>query len=351
MDPPIAPSEIPDDGLPGAGRIVRVQLTLQGTIDPLSGAWPAWRERYWSFAVPEWLVSDPADSLFVCCYRAMRVPASERFERTTTLGQVAVVLLHDEPMYLDPGELEFSDEFSGTTSPRDLTRAPLAAYTLLITPFTEEGRAAESAARQRIGSAVGLVALLEGYNAIYKLVFENVIPRLGFPTAMTPAVPNAIAYPRPDWSERRVAQWSTAAEAASRLALVERRRVDLGIRWLQRAVQSRGLDAFLAYWIAIETISMPDDTNIRPLEERLARIYGIDWSVARKRFQIGRIFGLRGAIVHGGSLLPVHDDLLAYLHALAGDLLLDVLALPSEHRLERILQRQGFRLRDHLLHN
>jgi hypothetical protein len=111
------------------------------------------------------------------------------------------------------------------------------------------------------------------------------------------------------------------------------RRLRLANRWFVSAVHSGGgIDAFLKYWIALETLAMPDTTDVRPINELLARSYDVTPSEAAQRFGVGRLFGLRSRIVHDGQIVSVSGLLLGYIEAIFFDTLAAALQLAPEHR-------------------
>ena len=125
--------------------------------------------------------------------------------------------------------------------------------------------------------------------------------------------------------------------------------MQLSLRWFELALYSKGdVDGFLRYWFAIETLGMPNATDIRPLNESLARTYGISFEDARKRFSIGRLFGMRSRIVHNGQIIPIHQNLSKYVEAPYVDILYEHLGLTSEQRAAGVLNTAGFNLKQYL---
>lgn len=108
----------------------------------------------------------------------------------------------------------------------------------------------------------------------------------------------------------------------------EKNRIDLSLRWFHRATYDSGVDAFIKYWIALETISMPNTGNIRPLKAILAKAYSIKFCEVENTFGIGRICRLRSRIVHDGELIEIDLPFLFYMSCLYSDALFDVLGLP-----------------------
>ncbi len=83
------------------------------------------------------------------------------------------------------------------------------------------------------------------------------------------------------------------------------------------------MDAVLKHWVALETLVMPNTTDLRPVNEVLKRVYGKPMAEIQATFGVGRVFGLRAQIVHHGAIVPIDERLLRYLEALYADLLLE----------------------------
>ena len=112
-------------------------------------------------------------------------------------------------------------------------------------------------------------------------------------------------------------------------------------------MRKHGIDSFLSFWIAIETLAM-DDTDIRPINETLARVYQVSVQEASKQFGVGRVFGLRSKIVHHGHIASIHAKLKLYLEALYSDLLFAELNLPSEYKTKSMLNDPEFDLMSYI---
>lgn len=201
-------------------------------------------------------------------------------------------------------------------------------YLILLTPrpreAEEEGRAG---ALQRLRQTVGVMRLLFGRNIAFEPVFAAQLTITDGGEEFTGAwniTPNA--YPPPTFATedvKTIAAITGAAVADSRLALA--------LRWANRAAELESEDAFLAWWIAIEVVGMPD-TNVRPVRESLAAGYDVDVAKAEERFRIGRLYGLRSALVHHGEIRGrVGLGLLDYLRAVVADLVLAQVGLPLTH--------------------
>jgi hypothetical protein len=115
----------------------------------------------------------------------------------------------------------------------------------------------------------------------------------------------------------------------------------LALHWFHLAMRDRGVDAFLKRWIALETLAMPDGTNIRPVNEALASAYGISYEEARDTYAVGRLAGLRARIVHHGEPLPIHSKLELYFDAVFYDVLMQLLGEPCDGRAASVLAPDG----------
>lgn len=142
----------------------------------------------------------------------------------------------------------------------------------------------------------------------------------------------------PDISPESTARINDAATAIMKMPDAERARVRLSLRWFNAALRDAAHDAFVKFWIAVETLAMPSSTNILPIFESLARAYGISVPDAKTRFPIGRLFDLRGRIVHKGEMLELPGAVLGYMSALFFDLLSELLLQPNEGRLAESLR-------------
>ena len=117
------------------------------------------------------------------------------------------------------------------------------------------------------------------------------------------------------------------------------------MRWFESAIYDKGIDSLLKYWISIETLAMPDTTNIKVINEILSSAYKRTLDEVRDLFEVGRLFGLRSSIVHEGFNVPIGWLLLKYLEALYVDILFGILGLPCESRAEEIIKNPEFSLK------
>ena len=121
----------------------------------------------------------------------------------------------------------------------------------------------------------------------------------------------------------------------------ERERIALSLRWYEEATRDDGVDVLLKLWFALETLAMPDTTDIRPIRDGLASIYGTSPADAGQRYGISRIFGLRSRIVHEGLRIEVPPLLLAYIRAVYVDLLVAKLGFAPSNLAGTALDEAG----------
>jgi hypothetical protein len=120
----------------------------------------------------------------------------------------------------------------------------------------------------------------------------------------------------------------SAAEAFASLPEEQQNLVSLSSRWFVKGTAAEGHDAFISFWVALETLSMPDGTNVRPAVQKLAELYGIDQDEARTMFELGRLQGLRSEILHQGRAPLLDEGINLFLAAIYRDLAKERLGLP-----------------------
>lgn len=79
---------------------------------------------------------------------------------------------------------------------------------------------------------------------------------------------------------------------------------------------------------------MSGTTNIAPIKHMLADIHNLNEQQIGELFPVGRIYGLRGDILHEGQMQRLKSGLTKFMTDMFADLLLHVLRLPSETTLE-----------------
>ena len=203
-------------------------------------------------------------------------------------------------------------------------RTNLGTFVVLATPHSREGETGnEGRSREQLRTAAGLLGAIMGRNAVYEPLFDLEMDIVGNAAGVrSPTFENPAAFRTIDLSDSRLAILESCAERIAALSAPMQHRVRLSLRWLYQAMHELdGVSAFLKYWIAIETLAMPDGTNIKPVTQQLAASYGKSEAEARDFFAVGRLFGLRSEIVHEGLTPTIEQHLLAYTEGIYVDLL------------------------------
>jgi hypothetical protein len=265
------------------------------------------------------------------------------------------MLLWGRLSYLDFKRMPvtFSDDGAPTFTISPATETAEGTYLLIACPIQGTLQGGEAAARQRIEAAVGFLGLFLGRNVVYERLFDAAIEvSTGQMHYVSPFVENPLYFPPPNLSEAALAAVSEASANIAKLSAARRARIGLSLRWYDQATRSSGADAWLKYWIAIESLAMSNLTDKKGLCETLARGYGLTgneaWREAWQRFSIEKLFDFRARIVHQGRIPAVHSHLLSYLAALYADILRTYLGLAPQRRAEALMSEPDFYLQDYL---
>jgi hypothetical protein len=122
--------------------------------------------------------------------------------------------------------------------------------------------------------------------------------------------------------------------------LDELRRIGLACDWYWRTTHTADLVIeYLELWFAVEVIAMADDTDIRPVRERLAAAFG--GSDGEWGDFVGRHFGRRSKLVHGNAKREVEEQEVESLRDLVQALLELELGIDNAGRRESLRRRAG----------
>ncbi len=223
-------------------------------------------------------------------------------------------------------------------------KTPVGFWLIIMAPYKIDGvEGSEADVKRAISSSTGFLAAFAGRNAVYEKIYENILDiGSGYATIFSPVFLNPGASPKPNFSRANI---SLINEAVKKIANLDKRtisRLELAFHWYEEALKDSGRDAFLKSWIALEVLAMPDSTNIRPVNEALARAYGKTIDETTKTFGVGRIFGLRSRIVHNGEVLPIKFVLEEYIQAIFADVLCDMLQINPYYQAEVIRNKPEF---------
>lgn len=305
---------------------------------------------------PEWLTTDGEGTVRMSVYRTIRIQVEElQSDRVIVdLGNVRAVItfsripyfeITNEKLWIEEGKEHLSFKFA---SRKNILESDT--YLVLLAPLTINGEMREErVVREDVRVAVGLLATFNGRNIVYQHMFDNVVQ---LPSHNRRAESSMLTSPfsahKPDIGDTKISQIGGAYKMIQELGEKERNRVRLSLQWYESALYDFGVDSYLKYWIALETLGMPNTSNIKPLHAALGRAYEMTDNEARDRFQIGRLHGLRSAIVHAGAAKPIDIRLLRYVEALYVDILFEYLGLEFERRAESVLNEPDFDLKQFL---
>jgi hypothetical protein len=144
----------------------------------------------------------------------------------------------------------------------------------------------EPSARGRIDAALGFLYAYHGRNIAYARVFEYWVDLANDTvTVLGESIENPMALGIPRVAPAAIGTCNRLAQALRDLPEAIGSRIETSLRWFTTATAHSGPDAFLSYWIALETLAMQNTTDIRPLNEArslLRCIAGAAWGPHRK---------------------------------------------------------------------
>lgn len=218
-------------------------------------------------------------------------------------------------------------------------------------PFDKDGvEGNERITRDRINDIVGLLIAFNDQNMAFERLFDYVIVLDGKEKSVIGEVLTVpTGMPKPNLSNEQLLRIQNADQKIDSLDLPTQNRIRLSLRWFEAARHDDDIDAFLKYWIAIETLAMPDTTNIKPINALLSEVYGLSNEKITETFHIGRLFNARGRIVHDGEQFRVSVFLILFMQALYVDVLFKVIGLQSEKRSLALIQDDELNLKKILL--
>ncbi len=301
--------------------------------------------KFSDLAPDGWFKDKAGSSIWMTCYRMLRVPPTQlNIGQCIDLEHVRVLLLRGTVSYLDSSratiQITSEGEWMFDATAVQQAVSPQGTYALFLAPHDIDGVAGvEPVTRDRIREAVGLIGTLYGRNAVYQHLFDNLIElKDDKNSAFSPVFENPNWFPPLDMSETSVSLLKRSDTEIKKLPERDKNRTYLALRWLQYALyEMDGVSSFIRYWVALETLAMPDTSNIMPMNELLAAAYNITPAQAKQKFMTGRLFDLRSKIVHDGRIVPIHAQLQRYMEALFADLLAATLGMPCEERAAAVI--------------
>ena len=244
------------------------------------------------------------------------------------LGDVRVLLVRGSVEYSTARGWEVrevdDENFEFRLGPIERITAPPGVYLLIVTPNDGHGG-------ERVQVAAPLAAAVLGGSVIYRALFTNVFSTTGAGTQIKgPTFGPPKNFPAPSLDTDSVRRYKEAYLAVGSAS--QRARIQLSLRWFEEAHHTFNEDALLRYWFAIETLAMPNTTDIRPANELLARAYGMSLHDIRAEIELGRLQGLRSDIAHHGLMTALDSRLLNFAAAVYADILEATLGLTCQRR-------------------
>lgn len=286
-----------------------------------------------------WFDENGNGDIYVSSYYCL-TDILRRKQKTHLVGHVlnATFLIVDTALEYQTIDLVFKKVENGTPQFESNVQSRKTEQSTILFLFLKFSSESETIAE--LQSARGLLSNTESKNSNYWHITDYI---LHFPQENSTFLSSSIKMPDQFSAFNKETIIEPVSKVINSLELQLQARVKLGLRWLDSAEhETNGIDEFLKLWFAIETISMPDSTDIKPLVTRLASIYTIKPHEAKELFGIGRIFGLRSNIVHNGLIIGIHQKLIDYLKAIFNDILLDICSLPNNKRAKQILEDNTF---------
>ncbi len=242
---------------------------------------------------------------------------------------VHCLLLSGSYTYYRTGKLRFGRPAHGSVEPNFAVESTPDGLWLLM-------GAPADVADSILRSAVAMLLVWLGRNLVYERYFGfRVDPPSTQVAVWTAAMLNPMHFPSPDFG--RLSHVETASRSLAGLSDTDRYRLLLSLRWFSDSLNFSGTDQFLRLWIAFEVLAM-STTNVKSAADFLATTYGLTKDSATTILRIGRIHGLRSAIVHKGSATSPSTLVINFLEAVYTDCV--------SFRLTGTSNRSAFRLLD-----
>lgn len=262
------------------------------------------------------------------CYSAHNVEDSffteEQYEVLTILDKLIVIVKVNSFTYTDKVKIKI--DRLGLKNP-ELKVAEKGVYIFFIHPCKEN---------HDVVNNEELCAILQislGYNILHEYIFDNYYyPNSSGSITTTPI----------DLSKYKFHHKITKNEIdlitflngqIMKIDELTRNRLETSLRWYNKATfEEDYVDAFLSYWIALETLAKEQGTDIKYITEHLNKVYSPKEMKEYKNFQVNLLFSIRSAIVHNGKNKKLSFDLLTYTNAIYVDVLFSILDIKTEKR-------------------
>ena len=300
----------------------------------------------------DWFKDRAKSSVWIRCYWARPIVAAPFSDQLVVhLARALLVFFRGSVTfaYAERPDIEpTEDRDARFRTPRRYGQAttPPGTYAFIIAPHDVDSiEAREDVTEAQLDELEGLLTSYGGRATVYRRVIDNIC-NLGdnSVTIYFGNVDNPAWYDPPDFSTPALANLTDVDIARSGAAQDVRARIDLSLRWLAYAGRDHGVDAFIKCWVAVETLAMPDDTNVRPANELLASRYGISLDDASRQFLLGRLQGVRSAIIHRGLRVEIPGEVAKFMEGVYFDLLTALLNVSAKARAQLLLRQGAFDL-------
>lgn len=125
-------------------------------------------------------------------------------------------------------------------------------------------------------------------------------------------------------------------------------KVKLSLTWFNKTLNARSYDRFLFCWIALEILTMKNESDVKTLKRILGKAYSLDNSQVEPTFGVGKLYGLRSKIVHEGYTPSLSLDFLHYCELLYIDIFNEVMENSQKKLALQHLENKDMNLSDYL---
>lgn len=125
-------------------------------------------------------------------------------------------------------------------------------------------------------------------------------------------------------------------------------RIVLSTNWFLKSLSQNSVDSFLSKWIAFESLLLEDSTNISPIKKIVSDAYENEFDKLSDIIPIGRVYNLRGMIVHSGTIVDLSIEFKTFINLLYEDCLNEVLGLERKKRCLAYLEDSKFNVSEYL---
>jgi hypothetical protein len=124
--------------------------------------------------------------------------------------------------------------------------------------------------RSRLRSVVALLRLTLGRNIAVELLGDPTFTASARNVTVQESFRSPTVDPAPDLCAPRLQMLSDIDQAIDRLDERQRGRAALSLQWFFDAQDYVGVDSFLSYWFALDSLAMPQPSGVKAFEGRLA---------------------------------------------------------------------------------